>query len=297
MIYELDPSVESPEALRSDPAALSAALTAFHSTASGVLTAIPSSIAYLPFSHFIAPADLNAILSNQPQPASQEPSDRIALLNSQFTSLNPLGQIEYNFDVSNYSPYFVSQPGKKYGTMLQMLQYPYSTGSIHIPPSTNPSDPASKPTTAADKPIIDPKYYQGKGGQVDFDLIVQAQKFGHKIASTAPLKDIIIKRVFPAENDVPKNGNGEEDFTDWVREYTITDWHPVGTCGMGGKEGINGGVVDERLRVYGVKGLRVCDASVMPLQVSAHIQATVYAIGEKGASLIVEDVEGTGDAN
>jgi choline dehydrogenase-like flavoprotein len=58
---------------------------------------------------------------------------------------------------------------------------------------------------------------------------------------------------------------------------------------MGGDRGIAGGVVDERLRVYGVKALRVVDASIMPLQISAHLQATVYAIAEKGASMILED--------
>lgn len=65
--------------------------------------------------------------------------------------------------------------------------------------------------------------------------------------------------------------------------------HPIGTCGMGGDRGIERGVVDERLRVYGVKALRVVDASVMPLQISAHLQATVYAIAEKGASMVLED--------
>lgn len=57
----------------------------------------------------------------------------------------------------------------------------------------------------------------------------------------------------------------------------------------GWAQGIAGGVVDERLRVYGVRRLRVCDASVMPLMISAHLQATVYAIGEKGAAMMLED--------
>ena len=54
----------------------------------------------------------------------------------------------------------------------------------------------------------------------------------------------------------------------------------------------DGYVLDSRLRVYGTRGLRVCDASVMPLQISAHLQATVYAIGEKGAAIISEDWQG-----
>lgn len=62
---------------------------------------------------------------------------------------------------------------------------------------------------------------------------------------------------------------------------------------MGGRGGAESGVVDERLRVYGVRGLRVVDASIMPLQIGAHLQATVYAIAEKGAAMIKEDWSGS----
>jgi choline dehydrogenase-like flavoprotein len=113
------------------------------------------------------------------------------------------------------------------------------------------------------------------------------------ICSTPPLADMIVERVFPSAPTIGKNGDGatDEDFSTWVSDTTVTDWHPVGTCAMGGSRGKADGVVDDQLRVYGVRGLRVIDASIMPLQISAYLQATVYAIGEKGASMIIEDWE------
>ena len=129
-------------------------------------------------------------------------------------------------------------------------------------------------------------------------MMVAAHAFSHRLTQTAPLSSIIVRRVHPAANPDPDLKDGEEeeeeDLAPWVRANTITDWHPVGTCAMGGRRGIAGGVVDARLRVHGVRGLRVCDASVFPLQISAHLQATVYAVAEKGASLIGEDWEREG---
>ncbi|KAI4091638.1 MAG: hypothetical protein LQ344_003989 [Seirophora lacunosa] len=293
MIYELDPSIITPEALRSDPLLAAAADEQYATSKSGPRTAAGYSAAYIPFSHYTSPEEMSRLAS---QLSSSSPSSesnwngsistsrtRDQILSSRFSSRSPSGQIEFLFDVSNYSPFFKSEPGKRYGTMMQMLQYPFSVGSIHIPASSS----QDRRTDSDDKPVINPRYYEGPGGEVDFLTMAAAQKFGHKICDTRPLKDIIVKRVFPP---LPDDKDAEEEsWAEWVRDTTITDWHPVGTCAMGGDEGIVSGVVDDRLRVYGVKGLRVCDASVFPLHIAAHLQATVYAIGEKGADMIKED--------
>lgn len=72
---------------------------------------------------------------------------------------------------------------------------------------------------------------------------------------------------------------GREALGLYVREVLTTAWHPVGTAAMLPRE--LGGVVDAELRVYGVGNLRVVDASILPIVVSAHTQGTVYAIAEK----------------
>jgi choline dehydrogenase-like flavoprotein len=190
-----------------------------------------------------------------------------------------LGQIEYIFDLGNWNPYFQGEEGKKYGTMLQILQYPFSVGSIHIRPSRAGSTPAEQ------SPDIDPKYYEGTHGKLDMEVMKHCLQFVHKIVNTEPLSNIVCEPASPPASTY----KDDKLLSEWITQNTITDWHPVGTCAMGGRAGIEGGVVDERLRVYGVKGLRVVDASIMPLQISAHIQATVYAIAEKAAHMIVED--------
>lgn len=70
---------------------------------------------------------------------------------------------------------------------------------------------------------------------------------------------------------------------EFVRENCSGEYHAMGTCAMSQ-------VVDERLRVKGVKGLRVVDASIFPNNISGNILASVYAVAEKGAELIKEDM-------
>lgn len=73
-----------------------------------------------------------------------------------------------------------------------------------------------------------------------------------------------------------------------IRTISMTIYHPVGTCKMG-PEWDREAVVDPRLRVYGVGGLRVIDASIMPTIPSGNTNAPAIMVGEKGADLVKED--------
>lgn len=278
MIYEIDPTIIGPDDLRADPKLAELADLTYSSSQSGIRAMLPCSLSYVPVSHIMPLQDITDVLSKL---STTSGSKRDLVLVKQFSPDKKRGQIEYLFDVGNWSPYFKSVPGKKYGTMLTMLQLPFTKGSIHIPPRSSLG-----PSRIDDKPIIDPQYYAGQGGDVDFTIMVAAQTFADRICSTAPLSNIIKTRVFPP---TAESHTKEGDFVGFVRNCTITDWHPVGTCSMGGSAGIEAGVVDERLMVYGVKGLRVVDASIIPLHICSHPQATIYAIAEKAASMILED--------
>ncbi|GJN81887.1 hypothetical protein PLIIFM63780_005423 [Purpureocillium lilacinum] len=279
MIFEVDPSLDNPDKLKSDTSLAEKAMEKYLKDRNGPLTVLPCSITYVPLKHF-ASAEYLASLSAKAASLSTGTADKQAILRKRLDGTANLGQIEYIFDLGNWSTFFKGEDGKQYGTMLQILQYPFSVGSIHIRPGS------SGKATAGDKPSIDPAYYAGEHGGLDVEVMKECVRFASSIASTDPLAGIIRQPASPDASTL----RSEAKLREWIVRNTITDWHPVGTCGMGGRKGIEGGVVDQRLRVYGVRGLRVVDASVMPLQISAHLQATVYAIAEKGAHMILEDL-------
>lgn len=304
-IFEVLPTLSSRDNILNDTILREAADRAYYASQTGPWTVLPCSVAYCPLAQVASPSEQAQLQITAQNIAQETGRSQDKLLGEQFDSTKKMrGQLEYIFDLGNWSTYFESEPGKKYGTLLQMLQYPFSRGSIHIPPQKDPS----RKSTVDDKPIIDPQYYQGPG-EIDRDVMALGQRMAKRISQTEPLAKLIQKRVFPP---LPEDSASEQSvYEDFVSNYTVTDWHrtskissvlslhkltvdlAVGTCAMGGHEGAKAGVVDERLRVYGVRGLRVIDASIMPLQVGAHIQATVYAIAEKGAAMIREDWSGS----
>ena len=96
-----------------------------------------------------------------------------------------------------------------------------------------------------------------------------------EIAAAAPLKDFQ-----KAAYEVPASMS-EDDVRTFIRRHCQTIYHPVGTCAMGA-------VVDSELRVLGLEGLRVVDASVMPTVVRGNTNAPTIMIGEKASDLIRE---------
>lgn len=151
--------------------------------------------------------------------------------------------------------------------------HPLSRGSIHIT-SPSPQDP----------PLIDPKYYTHP---LDIELISRHLQFLPQLTSTPPLRDMI--KQAPHARTIPEDANFDtlEETTKIMKTSCMSFQHPCGTCAMLPRD--QGGVVDTRVRVYGVKGLRVCDASVFPLIPRGTLMCTVYAVAERVADLVKED--------
>ena len=130
-----------------------------------------------------------------------------------------------------------------------------------------------------DKPIIQPNYLSELKDQ---EVMVAGMKLVRKVAQQTAMKDFIAEEIVPGlsvEND--------EAILDYVRAKGSTIFHPSSTCRMGSDAGA---VVDPRLKVNGVDGLRVADASIMPTLVSGNTNAACIMIGEKAADMILEDM-------
>jgi choline dehydrogenase len=127
-----------------------------------------------------------------------------------------------------------------------------------------------------DKPEIDPRYLTV--GE-DLSLTVEALLKCREIISAEALRSVGTKEIFPGPF------TSREQLENYVRRTASTVWHPAGTCKMGIDENA---VVDPALRVRGIRGLRVADASIMPTLVNGNTNAPCIMIGEKAAELIAQ---------
>ncbi|WP_127143983.1 GMC family oxidoreductase [Pelagibacterium montanilacus] len=155
---------------------------------------------------------------------------------------------------------------KGYGVSLYSnLLRPRSRGTVRLSGSR-----------VEDVPLIDPNYL---ADPYDRKMAVEGLKLARDVMSQSEISGLIARERMPGKALV-----SDEDLAGYVREWAKTDYHPVGTCKMGTDEMA---VVTPDLKVRGIDGLRVCDSSVMPTEISANTNAPTIMIAEKAADLIL----------
>jgi len=144
---------------------------------------------------------------------------------------------------------------------------PESRGAIRLA-SSDPLKP----------PAIDPNYL---ASGYDLKILMDGIRRGREILAAPAFRPFLGPERFPGAAQ-----QTDAEIEDFIRASAETEYHPVGTCRMGSDAMA---VVDERLRLRGIEGLRVIDASIMPTLISGNTNAPVIMIAEKGAAMVLED--------
>jgi choline dehydrogenase len=152
----------------------------------------------------------------------------------------------------------VDPPGHGY-TFGPCLVAPRSVGDLKLA-STDP----------AAKPVIRHKYFSESG---DLEALISGVRLAMEIGEQAPFDQ------YRREGYEPPASPSSDDIAAYIREKVQTLYHPTGTCSMGA-------VVDDELRVLGIEGLRVIDASVMPTVPRGNTNAPTIMVAERGADLV-----------
>ncbi|KAK8029811.1 GMC oxidoreductase [Apiospora rasikravindrae] len=176
-----------------------------------------------------------------------------------------------------YAPFDVPEnpahraPGKWVSVAIE-LSHPLSRGSSHV------TSAAASQVGTSEGVRVDCRYLSHP---LDLEVLARQVRFTEDVVSRA---EPITRHLKP----YTKRFTDLDTAKDYVRRSANGAYHYTGTCAMMSRD--LGGVVDSRLRVYGVSNLRVCDASVIPLEPTANPQAVVYGVAELASSFIKEDL-------
>jgi choline dehydrogenase-like flavoprotein len=176
--------------------------------------------------------------------------------------------LQYFFGPIEFVPdeYRTSGPGF---TAAPILAQPKSVGTV----SLASADPAMNA-------VVDPCYLSHDD---DLAVLEYGIRYARELIQTQPFDALRGRELAPGANVT-----SSAELRDYIRRVASTVWHPVGTCKMGPSSDPVA-VVDGRLRVRGIEGLRIADASIMPKVVNGNPNAAIMMIAEKAADLIRAD--------
>jgi choline dehydrogenase len=178
-------------------------------------------------------------------------------------------------------PFSAEKPGEPLhdfsGYTVSVCQLrPESRGELTLR-SADPTDP----------PVIRANYL---ATETDRQTMLDGMKLIRRVMAQAPMRPYLAEEVMPGAAC-----SSDEALAAYVRQKGGTIFHPSGTCKMGPAED-RMAVVDARLRVHGIKGLRVADASIMPTVVSGNTNGPTIMIGEQAAAMTLADAKSLVDA-
>ena len=151
-------------------------------------------------------------------------------------------------------------------TVASWQQRPESRGWVRLK--------ANDPFAA---PVIQPNYL---AEEIDRRVLLAGMKLARRLMHTEPLKPYVAYEDFPGPNV-----HSDDELMGAAKQRGTTTFHPMGTCKMGPASD-RMAVVDDQLRVHGIEGLRVADASIMPTMLSANLNAATIMIGDKASDMI-----------
>ncbi|GAA5929351.1 GMC family oxidoreductase [Sporobolomyces koalae] len=190
--------------------------------------------------------------------------------------VNASGVTSPDLEIINAPLYYVHHalepppvPSDDYFTLASTVLRPYSRGSVTV-----------KSGSTFDKPIIDPNYF---ADERDLKVCLAGIHVIRKLVQLAPLAAYLSSPVAPNMSMTDFLEASDSELIAHIRQQAETIYHPMSTCAIGR-------VVDERLQVKGIRGLRVCDASVFPESVSGHPVAAVVAVAERFADVLKSEI-------
>jgi choline dehydrogenase-like flavoprotein len=260
-----------------DPKRQEAAFQQYIELKTGPLSASFNAVAYVPVNDLSNPED-KAVLEKLVEEHIDGHTDKLSAaqkIQAQHLKsivLDPHDSTSYMATIAVEFFPMLSAQGINTGSIAVALVHPFSRGSTHIQ-SADPSE----------QPRIDPKYLSHP---MDLEIFARHLLHASKVFSAKPFASMF--KTGGKTNPPNLPFNSLDDAKAWAKSASYPQYHASGTCAMMPKE--MGGVVSDRLIVHGTKNLRVVDASIFPIIPKGPITSSVYAVAERAADIIKENL-------